>query len=669
VTGAVPSPRGAPPLVGPWTLPLILLAGAAVYVGCLNYELVWDDLSILRHQVFRDPQKLPALLTQDFRELTNRELDAPYYRPVMALSLAVDTWLWGPHPGLLRLTNLLLHLAATALVFAVAVAAGAGRLVAAVAALVFTLHPAHVEAVVFVSARDNLWVSVAALACLLAHRKAALPASRPRWGAIAIVLHLLALLSKEVAVVVPVLLILADGLCPPPHVRLPPAARWRWALRRALPYLGISLAVFASRLPAFLEISEGRLAPADLWRRLPGALETLARYLRVLIVPAFMHPHYPQTRPVSFLAAWPLAGLAMLIGAAALLGLAWRRAPAAALAGAWTLASLAPVVDLLPFSPRAMGLADRYLVLPSVGSSLLVAWLIGACLDPPAGAAPSPRRRLAGWAGLCAILAAFPALLLGYAPVWRDNLALFGRMAADAPNESLPLYRLGIAVMEAGDHPRAIRLLEDSLDFDPRLARVEAIRLQADFTRAALGLLYVLQGRAAEGFRLFDALRLSGRPDESYYIYRAKAHLFRGEADAAAAVAAEGLQRFPRRAELYEWLGRALDAGGKHREAAHQYSQALALVPDLPLVEEALGLSLMRGGDPGQAVRHLLRAADGMPERAQPRRALAVILEAQGRREASLAWWREVLALAPSGPAIREAAAAIRRLEGAGRVP
>ena len=662
----VPSLHGPSLRPGPWVLLLILLLGAAVYVGCLNYQLIWDDLSIVNQEKFRDLRYLPELLTQDFRKLTNGEIDAPYYRPVMALSLAVDASSWGPHPGLLRLTNLLLHLTATALVFAVAGSLGAGRLAAALAALVFALHPAHVEAVVFVSARDNLLVTAAALACLLAHRRAAEPPGRPLWGAAALLLQFLAMLSKEVGVVVPALLLLADGLCPPPHLRLPPAARWQWALRQSLPYFGISLAYFASRVPALLEIAEGRLAPADLWPRLPGALETLARYLRLLFVPAFMHPHYPQGRPDALLAPWPLLGLAALIGALLLLGFARRRAPVAALAIGWVLVGLAPIVDFIPLSPRTMGLADRYLVLPSVGSSLLMGWAIAVLLDPAPGASGALRRRLAGWTALLAILSGFPALLLNYAPVWRDNLALFTRMVEDAPTESLPLYRLGLAQMEAGDHPRAITTLEKSLDFDPRLPQTEAVRRQVSSTRAALGLLYVLQRRTAEGFRLLDAQGRERPPDESYYIYGAKAYLFAGDAESAAAVAQAGLRRFPRWPELHEWLGRALDRQGRYHEAIPHFRQSLRLAPDQPLVEEALGLSLARAGQSAEAVLHLRQAAEGLPDRAPARRALAMILETQGEREASLAWWREVAALAPSGPALLEAATAVRRLEAAG---
>ncbi len=204
--------------------------------------------------------------------------------------------------------------------------------------------------------------------------------------------------------------------------------------------------------------------------------------------------------------------------------------------------------------------------------------------------------------------------------------------------------------------------------YRPVLALSLALGPARPRARAALGLLYVLHGRAGEGLRIFDALRAEGATDVSYYVNRAKAHVFLGEGAQANAVATEGLQRFPHRAELHEWLGRVLDGSGRPQEAIPHFREALALTSDQFLVEEALGLSLAKSGQPTQAVIHLLRAAEGLPDRVLPRRALAIILEAQGEREASLAWWREVLTLALSGPAAREAAMAVRRLEAAGGV-
>jgi Flp pilus assembly protein TadD len=100
-----------------------------------------------------------------------------------------------------------------------------------------------------------------------------------------------------------------------------------------------------------------------------------------------------------------------------------------------------------------------------------------------------------------------------------------------------------------------------------------------------------------------------------------------------------------------------------------RYRQALTVRPDMFQVEEALGHLLARSGRTAEAARHFLRSAEIRPDRPQPFRALALLSEMQGNRAESLRLWRQVLDLAGSGPAIREAAGHIRRLEREGAGP
>jgi protein O-mannosyl-transferase len=642
-----------PVRVGPRGLALVLLLVAATYVDCLGYQLVWDDLKFLTNQTFRDIHNLPLLLLEDFTTLTAGEITGHYYRPVLALSLALDAWLWGVNPGPLHLTNLLLHLLATGLAARLALALGAGYPTAVLAALLFGVHPVHVEAVAFVSARDNLWLTVGVLTCVLAHRRAGMSDSRwSPWILLALGGQLGALLSKEVAVVLPALLVATDGLVPPRPGDGPGGQVWRRAVIRSLPFWGISVAFTLFRLSALLQILGGSASGTDLWGRLPGALETLARYLRLCLIPTAMQPYYFLERPTSVLAPWPALGV---LAVGLMIGLMvwwWRRAPLAALALAWVAITVLPVVDLVPISFRKMGLADRYLYLPSVGICLLLALGMTALLRPERGAI-RPFRMGVGCGAVLVVLVAYPALVLGYAPHWRNNIALFTRMAEAAPQSSMPHFGLGLAYQAAGDHPRAIAAMERSVRLDP--ARVRA--------RTALGLLYVLQGRTSEGFRLLNSVGVEPNPDITYYLDRTKAHLFVGEWREALAVAEAGDARYPDRPDLCEWLGRSLERAGRVEEAIDRYRRALRLAPDRFLVDEALGTALIRAGRPGEAVAHLRRAAENLPDRVQPRRTLALLLEMEGRAEESAGIWREVLELAPNGRTIREAVAHLRRLE------
>jgi Flp pilus assembly protein TadD len=257
------------------------------------------------------------------------------------------------------------------------------------------------------------------------------------------------------------------------------------------------------------------------------------------------------------------------------------------------------------------------------------------------------------------LMTLYPWHLLRYAPIWRDNLVLFERMERAAPRSPNPSLNLGLTYYRLDDFPRAAAAVERAVRTNPSQRR----------PREILGLLYVLQGRAAEGFRLLDAVAAEGPPDRDYYVARTTAHLTVREWHQALAVAAEGAARFPKDADLQEGQGRALERLGRTGEAMERYRQALASRPEAFQVEEALGHLLARSGRPAEAARHFLRSAEIRPDRPQPIRALALLLEARGDRSGSLQLWRQVLELAESGPTLREAAGHIRRLERDGAGP
>lgn len=638
---------------GRWAWTLVLLLAATVYVNTLSYQFVWDDgVMILENQRIQDLRNLPQLLRADFTTLTGGAMEGHYYRPVMALSLALDFLLWGPQPAPFHLTNLLLHLAVTFLVGRLAMAMGAGPGLAVLAALLFAIHPVHVEAVAFVSARSDLLPTLGMLGSILAYRRAARPGSRRgAWYLMALACQVLALLSKEAALTLPAMLLLSDLLAPPSS---PPRDRtdWRRAVARSLPFWGVTTVFIGFRFAVVLQLAGDRIQGGGLWHRLPGSLEILGRYVWLLLIPSRMQPFYSLPRPTSLLEPWPALGLLAAATLLTLLLWCWRRAPLAAFGVGWFLITMIPLMDLIPVSPRELGMADRYLYLPSVGIALSLAQAVHSLMGPAPQQAVSPRR-LAGWAAVMLLLTLYPWQILRYAPVWRDNLVLFERMERAAPRSPNPAYNLGIIYYRAHDFPRAAAAMERAVRTIPSQRR----------PRQVLGMLYVLQGRTADGFRLLDAVASESSTDLYYYVARTTAHLTVREWHQALAVAQEGEVRFPNDADLKEGQGRALERLGRPAEAMESYRQALTVRPNMFQVDEALGHLLARSGRPTEAAQHFLRSIEIRPDRPQPIRALALLSEAQGDRSESLRLWRQVLELAGSGPAIREAAGHIRRLE------
>lgn len=638
------------PQLGAWTPWLIALLAVALYLGTLRYEFVWDDLAlVLNNQFVRRLAALPTWLTLTAEQTSFGHFSGNLYRPGTLASLALDFAVWGDRPLGFHLTSILLNATMVLLVHRLVLTIAGRRDLAAVTTLLFAVHPVHVEAVAWVSARADLWVSIWIVAGVLFYHE-----SLCRRGWTCTGFYCAALLSmgagllfKEAAVVLPLLLLLVEGLGQ--SIRALRSGPWSVTILRSLPFWAIAVAHLTLLSRPLQTYNPDPFGLEALLARLPGSLETLARYACLLIFPVGMRPFYDLARPTSLLGPWPLAGAGLLV---ALVGLGLycrRRCPAAAFGLAWFLVTVAPYLDLLAFSPRTMGLADRYLYGPSLGFLLCVAVLLDRATTNLAKRDVVGQTRLLGFT-TAVLVVAFSALTAWYMPVWRENLSLYSRMVRDFPGAPQPRLNLGAAYLDLGEVERGFVELET------------AVRLRPQWVRPQIALAYaaVAFRNSAGGFQLFDRIAPAARDEYYYYVMRGRAHLLAKQPEAAGAVLATGLQRFPASLELHFLLAHAREAGGDPAGAVAAYRSVLALDPRLASAYEGLGRTLAQQGDYAAAIRALRRALELQPERIATLRFLAMTLESAGQVEESLRLWREVATRAQDPDHLAEAQARLR---------
>jgi tetratricopeptide (TPR) repeat protein len=645
---AVPSPPG--PGLGAWVPWLIALLAAALYLGTLRYSFVWDDLALIAlNQFVRRLADLPNWLTMTADQASFGHFSGSLYRPGVLVSLALDFRLWGNAAAGFHLTNVLLHALMVGLVYQFVRALSDRKDLAAVVALLFAVHPGHVEAVAWISARGDLWVSICmATAALIYHRfLRAHGWSRARWYGAALAAMGIGLLFKEAAVTLPAVFLLLEALGP--KIGAPQAGPWWSALLRSLPFWAIAVGhlVFLSR--PLQSYNPGVLTPEVLMTRLPGCLATFARYVGLLVFPVSMRPFYDLPRPTSLMDPWPLAGAGMLVALLALGFLAWRPLPVAAFGLGWFLITVAPYLDLLAISPRTMGLADRYLYGASIGFLLLAAGLLDEAAVRLARPRTLGRTQFLGMAtGILAL--GYIGLTAWYMPVWRDNLSLYSRIVRDFPQAAGPRLNLGTTYLDLGEVDRGIGELQT------------AVRLRPEWVRPQIPLaLALVEFRdPTEGFRIFDRIAATAAGDYFYYVMRGRAHLLVRQPEKAAEVLRAGLRRFPNSLNLLFLLGEALEVSGDVDGAIQAFQGALALDPDLAGAHEGLGRTLAQRGDYAGAARSFTRALELHPNRITALHLLALAQEKAGRVKESLHLWREVAARAPD-PGLR--AEALRRIQ------
>ena len=190
---------------------LIIVSTAAVYGRILGHDFINLD----------DPWYIslnPAVAGFTWQHI--KEVFSSFYignyAPVQMLSYMLDYTLWGMQPGGFFLANIVIHIANGLMVYRLFLRFHGNRLFATVATGIFLLHPVQVESVAWVAQRKNLLAMLfflVAWECYCRYREAA-----PDRGKTAYLLSLsafvLALLSKSIAVIFPIVLIMYDFCFP-----------------------------------------------------------------------------------------------------------------------------------------------------------------------------------------------------------------------------------------------------------------------------------------------------------------------------------------------------------------------------------------------------------------------------------------------------------------------
>jgi hypothetical protein len=403
----------------------VALVAAAIYLPALGYESVWDDARLVEdNPAVTGPTPLDAFRhgfwPQGLEPLSDAQTAA--YRPLTTLSFWVQHRLFGPGPFGGHLLNLLLHVAVSVLVTLVIWEMLHSGVWAALGGLLFAVHPAHVEAVAYVSARADLLVglftALAAVGLLRGLRK-----HSPWWWLLVPVGFGLGLLAKESALLFPLLCALAPLLTRTRY------SRGYWLV------VGSVTAVLAGYAALRSPAAPVHAAGLPLLNQLVDAANTLGLYLQMFFWPVRLRalfppdPVYQNLTPavittVLFLVTIPLVAL--------------RRRFWVTLWGyAWTVLLLFPALHWLPLANQA---SDRVLYLASAGLVLIVVTLLSRLL------AARARLRAAVGIALVGITLMLALVSVRRSRVWRDRASLAAAMTAEAPDSPIGYAQLADAV-------------------------------------------------------------------------------------------------------------------------------------------------------------------------------------------------------------------------------
>ncbi len=631
--------------LGPW---LAVLLGAGCYLNTLGNGFTCDDVYIV---VFNPRVNSPATLgdiwLSDWWRLLDERVDEKLfrdrlYRPLTLWSFRLNYAALGRDVPPTRpeqvpawsfhLVNVLLHAGVSGLVWLLAWRLVGDRAVAGIAAVLFAVHPVHVEAVAGIVGRAEL---LSALFLLLGLAMLRPGAGSPGAvsGVAAALAFLAALLSKEHAICYPALalLVLYAG-----HRRAPLTAR-QWVCQAtllALPavvYFPLRYVALDGQLlrPAPTNSVLNPLVEATSGQRVVGILTALGHYARLLLLPARLRSDYgwavidPRAGFTAMTAVGVVAAGGLVIG---LLGVACRRRVAPASARAQELAGPGAMVALLAgmtlasyalisntFLLIGVAVAERILYWPSVPALILVALGVARLWRWLAGGPDKLRaRRLTALGGF--VVAALAVRTVVRNADWADNLTLTGRDVRANPQSAVLNQAYALSLMwlaeEVADPARQAEILRDA---EHHLTA--ALRIYPTYAGAL-------------------ALRA-----------RIRAHF--GEADAARADAETALLLEPNHASALYVLSHLRGDSGPRRAELDGLEAAVRQRPtDVP-ARVALAAALLENGRAAAALRHLEQARTVAPDNRDVLQMTALALTASGRRDEAIAAYEQVLAAEP----------------------
>lgn len=504
-------------------LAVVFIAALLVYARTLTMGFVYDDFSvILENRIITDIKNIPFIFGSDgWRDLGKH---SPYYRPISTLTLLVDFSFWRYNPLGYHLFNVLLH-ATNALLVAFILRRLTMSLAAAIwGGLFFALHPIQAEAVSWIAARCDMVCAIFLLASFYCFDRAS-DNSQKAFRMAAPPLFFFALLSKEMAITFPFILLIYD------YSR---TRDLKTTFVRMLPFAAAVACYFGLRL-AFLDMQVWGNHPFS-WR-LFTSFGLVAGYLKNTIIPFDLRVFYDLPIQKVFLAPSVLVPLAILSCVMLLLVGGWQRYRKESAAIACGLIMLLPVSGILTLlNPSLM--ADRYMYIPMAGFAAAFGFAMSRAIDESRSILHRQAANITG----AAILLIFSFLSFSRSHDWQDQQAFMRSVVRDAPSSEFGHFFRANLAKDEGRHDEAIREYFVALAINPTLA-------EAHFN---LGVIYQTQGAAEKAEQSFLKVLASDQGHVKTYNNLGVLYATHGRLQEALATFEKGLKAVPDDIKLHD---------------------------------------------------------------------------------------------------------------------
>ncbi|MDO8649622.1 MAG: tetratricopeptide repeat protein [Candidatus Peregrinibacteria bacterium] len=522
--------------------------------------------------------------------------DPELYVPLTLLTYQIEHALFGLAPWIYHLTNILLHAANAALVFAIVTALAGRRSVGVIAGFLFAVHPLHTEAVLWAAARKDVlsaFFFLLSIGLYLQYCRT----SRKKFSALSIMSFALGLLAKVSIITFPIVLLLIDWKRG--------RTGWRKLLFEKWPYFALSILFGIIAIYGKTTV----LSASSPMQTALLALKSTTFYVLKIFVPIQLSVIYPQETPVTLTSIEFLVPLLIALG---LIGTAIASAKRHRDITFWIaffFLMLLPNYTNFWKNGFLFFASDRYAYLPSIGILALIAAAVIAL--------HSRVRMQVMSVGVGIVVIALGTLASLQGRTWENSESLYRNVLALYPSSAMAHNNLGDILLKSGRPTEAGREFATAISLDPDLVQA-----------------HLNQG---------NLLREKGDTEGAIAEYEL-------------AIAAIGKKHVLSAEDLagYYFLGEFYDSLGKTEEAIAQFKAAVERGPQFPDAHYNLGVTYYKHGKLEEAEAAFKAAIEVHDGYAETYYNLAAIEAETGRIEQAMAHLETVLKLDPYHVKARE---------------
>jgi len=424
-----------------WEIFIIALVAFVLYSPVLKASILnWDDPDYVNEEFFKQ-----SLL--NLKHLIVTPIQGNYH-PLTMLSLLLNYGVSGMNGWSYHLLNVLLHVANSILVFRFVLLLTKGkRVIAFVSAVLFAIHPMHVESVAWISERKDVLYALFFMLGLISYTKYVDTGNRKLYAG-TLGFFVLSLLSKPAAVIFPLVLFCVDIFTRRKFTRT--------LIVEKIPFFVLSLAM---GIITYLAQKEGAVDTQGTFDTVTRALMGfygIMMYFVKLILPFNLSPFYPFAGANGPLpTAYYVAPLFSLLLAAACI-YSWRRRRIVAFGILFYIINLLLVLQFLPVGSAII--ADRYTYVPYVGLFFIIGCIINDL---------SKGKIYKAYAITLPAVLLFSFLTFRQSAVWENSASLWDHALSINPNFKAYLNR-ALAYDQEKNYEKAIEFYTEGIRLNPK---------------------------------------------------------------------------------------------------------------------------------------------------------------------------------------------------------